>query len=215
MNAYKEETHLGLWVTGKRITGSWIHPDEQSSFYELKAYVMNILSRVGLQMGTVIFKDGDNNIFSKSIAVETRGGKLLVEMGVVSKKLQHQAGIDNEVFFADVNWTQLMKAVRKSKVLYKEVSKYPSVSRDLALLIDKQVEFAQVEQIAYQCEKKLLRKVELFDVYEGKNLPEGKKSYAVNFILQDEQHTLNDKQIDAIMQKIIAQLKKQLNAELR
>ncbi len=215
MNAYKEETHLGLWVTGKRITGSWIHPDEQSSFYELKAYVMNILSRVGLQMGTVIFKDGDNNIFSKSIAVETRGGKLLVEMGVVSKKLQHQAGIDNEVFFADVNWTQLMKAVRKSKVLYKEVSKYPSVSRDLALLIDKQVEFAQIEQIAYQSEKKLLRKVELFDVYEGKNLPEGKKSYAVNFILQDEQHTLNDKQIDAIMQKIIAQLKKQLGAELR
>ncbi len=215
MNAYKEETHLGLWVTGKRITGSWIHPDEQSSFYELKAYVMNILSRVGLQMGTVVFKDGDNNIFSKSIAVETRGGKLLVEMGVVSKKLQHQAGIDNEVFFADVNWTQLMKAVRKSKVLYKEVSKYPSVSRDLALLIDKQVEFAQVEQIAYQCEKKLLKNVELFDVYEGKNLPEGKKSYAVNFILQDEQHTLNDKQIDAIMQKIIAQLKKQLGAELR
>ena len=108
-----------------------------------------------------------------------------------------------------------MKAVRKSKVLYKEVSKYPSVSRDLALLIDKQVEFAQIEQIAYQSEKKLLRKVELFDVYEGKNLPEGKKSYAVNFILQDEQHTLNDKQIDAIMQKIIAQLKKQLGAELR
>lgn len=108
-----------------------------------------------------------------------------------------------------------MKAVRKSRVSYTEISKYPAVSRDLALLIDKNVEFASIEQIAYQSEKKLLKKVELFDVYEGKNLPAGKKSYAVNFILQDEQKTLNDKQIDAIMQKIIANLKKQLNAELR
>ena len=108
-----------------------------------------------------------------------------------------------------------MKAIKKQKVEYVEISKYPSVSRDLALLLDKGVEFARVEQIAYQSEKKLLKKVELFDVYEGKNLPEGKKSYAVNFILQDEQKTLNDKQIDAIMNKIIANLKKELGAELR
>ena len=109
----------------------------------------------------------------------------------------------------------ISKAIRKNKVEYTEISKYPAVSRDLALLIDKQVEFAQIEQIARQSERKLLKKVELFDVYEGKNLPEGKKSYAVNFILQDEQKTMGDKQIDAIMQKIIQNLKKQLNAELR
>ena len=108
-----------------------------------------------------------------------------------------------------------MKAIRKNKVEYTEISKFPAVSRDLALLIDKRVEFAEIEQIARQSERKLLKNVELFDVYEGKNLPEGKKSYAVNFILQDEQKTLNDKQIDAIMQKIIENLKKQLKAELR
>ena len=109
----------------------------------------------------------------------------------------------------------LMKLIRKNKIEYSEISKFPAVSRDLALLIDQQVEFAQIEQIARQSERKLLKKVELFDVYEGKNLPAGKKSYAVNFILQDEQKTMGDKQIDAIMQKIIQNLKKQLGAELR
>jgi phenylalanyl-tRNA synthetase beta chain len=108
-----------------------------------------------------------------------------------------------------------MKATKKNEVTFTEISKHPAVSRDLALLVDNAVEFAQIEQIARQTEKKLLKKVELFDVYEGKNLPEGKKSYAVNFILQDTEKTMNDKQIDAIMQKLIANLKKQLNAELR
>ena len=215
MKAYSEESHLGLWVTGKRVEGSWAHPDEQSSFYELKAYVINVLNRIGLPMGAVVFKESENNIFSKGITVENRGGKVLVEMGVVARNLQKKFDIDNEVYFADLYWNQLTKAVRKQKVGFKEISKYPAVSRDLALLLDKSVEFASIEQIAYNAERKLLKKVELFDVYEGKNLPEGKKSYAVNFILQDEQKTLNDKAIDAVMQKIIQNLKKQLNAELR
>ena len=215
MKAYSEESHLGIWVTGKRVEGSWAHPDEQSSFYELKAYVINVLNRIGLPMGAVVFKESENNIFSKGITVENRGGKVLVEMGVVARNLQKKFDIDNEVYFADLYWNQLTKAVRKQKVGFKEISKYPAVSRDLALLLDKSVEFASVEQIAYNAERKLLKKVELFDVYEGKNLPEGKKSYAVNFILQDELKTLNDKAIDAVMQKIIQNLKKQLNAELR
>ena len=215
MKAYAEETHLGIWVTGKRVEGSWAHPDEQSSFYELKAYVLNILKRIGLPFGAIMFKESQNNIFSKGIAIENRGGKMLVEMGIVTHALQKKFGIDNEVYFADCHWAQLMKAVRKQKVGFKEISKYPAVSRDLALLIDNDVEFARIEQIAYAAERKLLKKVELFDVYEGKNLPAGKKSYAVNFILQDEQKTLNDKAIDAVMQKIIQSLKKQLNAELR
>lgn len=215
MQAYKEETHLGLWVTGKRVSGSWAHADEQSSFYELKAYVINILRRIGLPFGAIVFKSGNNNIYSKSIAIENRGGKLLGEMGIISKPVQKQAGIDAEIFYADLNWTQLTKAVRKNAVGFREISKYPAVSRDLALLVDKSLEFAEIERIAYQTEKKLLKKVELFDVYEGKNLPAGKKSYAVNFILQDEQKTLNDKQIDAIMNKLIANYKKQLQAELR
>jgi len=215
IKAYSEEMHLALWITGKRVEGSWIHQNEDSSFYELNAYVQNILTRLGVPQGMLVCEKSDSSIFSSGLTLKNRGGKKFVELGVVSHKLQKDFGIQNPVYYADLNWSALMKAIRKNKVEYTEISKYPAVSRDLALLIDKQVEFAQIEQIARQSERKLLKKVELFDVYEGKNLPEGKKSYAVNFILQDEQKTMGDKQIDAIMQKIIQNLKKQLNAELR
>ena len=215
IKAYSEEMHLALWVTGKRVEGSWIHQNEDSSFYELNAYVQNILTRLGVPQGMLVCEKSDSSIFSSGLTLKNRGGKKFVELGIVSHKLQKDFGIQNPVYYADLNWSALMKAIRKNKVEYTEISKYPAVSRDLALLIDKQVEFAQIEQIARQSERKLLKKVELFDVYEGKNLPEGKKSYAVNFILQDEQKTMGDKQIDAIMQKIIQNLKKQLNAELR
>ena len=215
IKAYTQEMHLGLWVTGKRVEGSWAHADEDSSFYELKAYVQNIFRRVGVPAGMLVMEKCEKDIFDKALVIKNRGGKVFAELGIISHKLQKKFDIDRPVYYADLSWDALMKATKKSAVLFTELSKFPSVSRDLALLIDKNVEFAQVEQIARQTEKKLLKSVELFDVYEGKNLPEGKKSYAVNFILQDEQKTLNDKQIDAIMQKLIANLKKQLNAELR
>ncbi len=215
MQAYKEQYHAALWVTGKRVEGSWAHQNEDSTFYELSAYVENILRRIGLKPGMTVRKKSENDIFSAGITIENRGGKKLVEMGIITKKLQKQFGIDNPVYYAELNWTQLMKATKKNEVLFTEISKFPAVSRDLALLVDKNVEFAQIEQIARQTEKKLLKKVELFDVYEGDKLPAGKKSYAVNFILQDEEKTMGDKQIDAIMQKLITNIKKQLNAELR
>ena len=213
--AYRENNHLALWLTGKRVEGSWAHPDEDSTFYELEAYVENILRRIGVLPGMTVRKKSDNDIFSTGMTIENRGGKNLVEMGVLSKKLLKAADIAAPVYYAELNWTSLMKVVRKNKVLYTEISKYPAVSRDLALLLDNGVEFAAIEEIARQTEKKLLKKVELFDVYEGKNLPAGKKSYAVNFILQDETKTLNDKQIDAIMNKLITNLKNKLGAELR
>lgn len=213
--AYSENNHLALWLTGKRVEGSWAHPDEDSTFYELEAYVENILRRIGVLPGMTVRKKSDNDIFSTGMTIENRGGKNLVEMGVLSKKLLKAADIAAPVYYAELNWTSLMKVVRKNKVLYTEISKYPAVSRDLALLLDNGVEFAAIEEIARQTEKKLLKKVELFDVYEGKNLPAGKKSYAVNFILQDETKTLNDKQIDAIMNKLITNLKNKLGAELR
>ena len=215
IKAYAQEMHLGLWVTGKRVEGSWAHADEDSNFYELKAYVQNIFRRIGVPEGMLVMEKCEKDIFDKALTIKNRGGKVFAELGIVNHKLQKKFDIDRPVYFADLSWDALMKATKKSAVLFTELSKFPSVSRDLALLIDKNVEFAQIEQIARQTEKKLLKSVELFDVYEGKNLPEGKKSYAVNFILQDEQKTLNDKQIDAIMQKLIANLKKQLNAELR
>ena len=215
IKAYTEEMHLGLWLTGKRVEGSWAHADEQSSFYELKAYVMNIFTRLGVNPGIVVAEKSDNNVFGKALALKARSGKVLCEMGTVSHKLLKKVDIDQDVFYADINWNNLMRAIKKNETLYHDISKFPSVSRDLALLIDKSVEFEQIEQIARQTEKKLLKSVELFDVYEGKNLPEGKKSYAVNFILQDETKTLNDKQIEAIMTKLINNLKQKLGAELR
>ena len=215
IKAYTEEMHLGMWLTGKRVEGSWAHADEQSNFYELKAYVMNIFTRLGVNPGIVVVEKSDNNVFGKALALKARSGKLLCEMGTVSHKLLKKMDIDQDVFYADINWNNIMRAIKKNETLYHDISKFPSVSRDLALLIDKSVEFEQIEQIARQTEKKLLKSVELFDVYEGKNLPEGKKSYAVNFILQDETKTLNDKQIEAIMTKLINNLKQKLGAELR
>ena len=215
IKAYTQDQHLGLWVTGKRVENSWAHPNEDASFYELKAYVENILVRLGLSLQAVTLVKGENNIFEDSISIVTKAGKIIAELGVVAYKLTKNMGITNEVFFADIYWDNLLKAVKKHVVEYKEISKYPAVSRDLALLVEKTVEFEQIKEIAYSTEKKLLKAVELFDVYEGKNLPEGKKSYAVNFILQDEQKTLNDKQIDSIMNKLIDNLTKRLNAELR
>ena len=215
IKAYTQDQHLGLWVTGKRVENSWAHPNEDASFYELKAYVENILVRLGLSLQAVTLVKGENNIFEDSISIVTKAGKIIAELGIVAYKLTKNMGITNEVFFADIYWDNLLKAVKKNVVEYKEISKYPAVSRDLALLVDKTVEFEQIKEIAYSTEKKLLKAVELFDVYEGKNLPEGKKSYAVNFILQDEQKTLNDKQIDSIMKKLIDNLIKRLNAELR
>ena len=215
IKAYTEEMHLGMWTTGKRVEGSWAHADEKTSFYELKAYVMNIFTRLGVNPGIVVTETSDNNIFGKALALKARSGKVLCEMGTVCHKLLKKMDIDQDVFYADINWDNMMRVIKKNEVLYHDISKFPSVSRDLALLIDKSVEFEQIEQIAHQTEKKLLKSVELFDVYEGKNLPEGKKSYAVNFILQDETKTLNDKQIEAIMTKLINNLKQKLNAELR
>ena len=215
MQAYKEQYHCGLWITGKRVEGSWAHANEDSNFYELSAYVENILRRIGVKPGMIVRKKSESDIFSAGLTIENRGGKKLIEMGIIAKKLQKQFGLDAPVFYAELNWTALMKVIKKNEVLYTEVPKFPAVSRDLALLVDNSVEFAQIEQIARQTEKKLLKKVELFDVYEGDKLPAGKKSYAVNFILQDEEKTMGDKQIEAIMNKLIANIKKQLNAELR
>ncbi|MBR4388718.1 MAG: phenylalanine--tRNA ligase subunit beta [Prevotella sp.] len=213
--AYREEKHLALWVTGRNVTGSWIHPDEDTSFYVLKAYVQNILLRVGVKEGMLVGQPYEGDLFSQALAFDNRGGKRIIEMGLVNTKILKTMEIERPVYYADINWTALMKLALKNVVHFAEIPKFPAVSRDLALLLDANVEFEAVERIARQTEKKLLKSVVLFDVYEGKNLPEGKKSYAVNFILQDEQRTLNDKQIDAIMQKLIANLKKQLGAELR
>ena len=215
LNAYSEEYHLALWVTGKKVSNSWAHADENSSIYELKAYVENIFARLGLSMRNLVVGALTDDVFATALSVQTRGGKRLASFGVVTKKIQKAFDIDNEVYYADLNWKELMKAIKSCKVNFTELTKFPAVKRDLALLLDKKVQFAEIEKIAYDTEKKLLKSVELFDVYEGKNLEAGKKSYAVSFTLQDENATLNDKQIDKIMQKLIANLQNKLDAKLR
>ena len=213
--AYSEEMHLGLWLSGKRVSNSWAHADEDTSVFELKAYVINIFRRLGMNFGNLVFGNLQDDIYSVAISVHTRGGKLIGTFGVVCKKLLKAFDIDTDVFYADLNWKEMMKAVKGKTVSFKEISKFPAVKRDLALLIDKNIQFADIEKVAFDTDKKLLKKVELFDVYEGKNLEAGKKSYAVSFMLQDENATLNDKQIDKLMQKLIANLEKKLDAKLR
>lgn len=213
--AYNEYNFIGLWLTGNRVESSWAHPTEASSVYQLKASVYNILRRAGIALGAFVEEAGKNDIFSKSLAINDRNGKTYVEFGLVKKELCAAQGIDQEVYYAQINWTLLMKKLPKKPVSFKEIAKYPAVRRDLALLVDQSVEFAQIEKIAYASEKKLLKNVELFDVYEGKNLAPGKKSYAVNFTLQDDSKTMNDKQTEAVMKKIVQNLEKQLGASLR
>lgn len=200
--AYSEDYHLGLWQTGKRVNGNWAHPDEESTVYEMKAYVLNILKRLGVPFGALVFGEEKNDVFSIATTISQRGGKIIAEYGIVTKRIAKMFDVEVPVFYADINWTNLMALVKKVNVSYYDLSKYPAVSRDLALLVDEHVQFAQIEAAAYQSEKKLLKEVRLFDVYEGKNVENGKKSYAVNFILQSEDKTLNDKAIEAIMSKI-------------
>ena len=215
LGAYSEEPHLGLWITGKKIEGSWAHSNEDFSVFMLKAYVEHIIARLGISTQALISKNIQNEIFATGMSVEDRDGKVLVQYGIVSLSVANKADINAPLYYADFNWDLLMKKTIHHKVEYKELSNFPTVSRDLALLIDKSVEFSQIEEIAYKTERRFLKRVELFDVYEGKNLPDGKKSYAVNFILHDENKTMSNEQIERIMGNLIKNLKEKLNASLR
>ena len=212
---FSEDYRLGLWVSGSRVDNNWAHPNEKSSVYELKAYVENILGRLGVNLQKVIFGNLANDIYSAGLSITTSSGRQLGTMGIVSPKICKELDIETDVYYAELSWTLLMKEIKKSKVTFSEISKFPAVKRDLALLLEKNVQFAEIEKIATESERKLLKDVALFDVYEGKNLPAGKKSYAVSFYLQDEGKTLNDKQIDAIMKKIQTNLEQKLGAQLR
>ena len=212
---YNEEKHLGLWLTGNRVAGSWAHPDEKTSVYELKAYVENIFTRMGVPAKDITMTQISNGIYSAALQITNRAGKLLAMVGILSKKVAKKFDIDIEVYYAELNWDNLMRYALRNKVTYTELPKFQAVKRDLALLVDESVAFADIERVAYETERKLLKDVTLFDVYEGDKLPAGKKSYAVSFLLQDAEKTLNDKQIDNVMNRMIAAMTKQFDAQLR
>jgi phenylalanyl-tRNA synthetase beta chain len=209
---YQEDKHLTLFVTGSRTKESWKTATNTSDFFYLKGIVTSVLSRLGIEnLKTAPTKE---DVFSEGITLSL--GKIkLVDFGVVNRIILKEFGIKQEVLFADFNWENVLKVSNNKNSKVSELSKFQSVKRDLALLIDRKTEFKEVYNLAFQSERTLLKEVDLFDVYEGDKLPEGKKSYAVSFVLQDQTRTLEDKQIDGIMQKLQQTFEKNLGAVLR
>lgn len=215
LKPYSEEFHLGIWLTGNKTTQSWVLKQEKSTFYQLKAYVENIFARLGINSKKLVVGEYVDDLLSEGLTMLTPQGKLLATMGVVAKKQTKRVDLDADVYYADLEWNNILSELKKHKVTYEDISKFPEVKRDLALLLDKATPFAEIVRIANETEKKLLKDVYLFDVYEGKNLPSGKKSYAVSFIMQDMAKTLTDSQIDAIMSKLMKNFEEKLGAKIR
>ena len=213
--AYSEEPHLGLWLTGNKTTQSWVQKEEKASFYTLHAYVSNVLRRLGVNLQTLNYEPLNSELCSDGMAIKAPNGKLIGYMGVVNSKLLKAFDIDNPVYYADLDWNMLLRLNKQYKPVINDLPKFPEVKRDFALLVDKSVKFAELAKAALATEKKLLKAVNLFDVYEGKKLEDGKKSYALSFILQDTENTLKDKQIEAIMTKLQKVFEEKFDAKLR
>jgi phenylalanyl-tRNA synthetase beta chain len=211
-NVYVERPRLLVLLTGAMQSEQWNHSKSLSSFYNIKAAVDAILNRLGLSNFQTEELSDEN--FAHGLKY-FRGNQTLVSFGAATAADRKQAGVDKDVFYADFDWAMVLAALQKNKIVNKEVTKYPAVRRDLSLLVDEKVTFEELKSIAFKSEKKLVKQVQVFDVYQGDKLPEGKKSYALSFILQDEEQTLTDKQIDSIMQKIIANLAQTVKAEIR
>ena len=211
---YHEEEHLALFLSGSREVPNWTTPETPVSFFLLKSYVDNILLRLGYNPDTLTVAESRSELFSEGIRYES-GKNKLAELGVVTPSLLRKTGVETEVYYADLDWGMLLSENKNHVVKYSELPKYPEVRRDLALVIDKEVRFARLKELAFRTEKHLLRKVSLFDIYEGKGIPEGKKSYAISFVLRDDNKTLNDRQIEKTMERLLAAFTKELGAALR
>ena len=209
---YQEDKHLTIFVSGARTKDSWTSLTQNSEFFYLKGIVMSILERIGVT--NIKTSPVKSDVFSEGIVLSL-GKNKLVEFGVIKKKILKEFGIKQEVLFADFDWTSILSISGKKKIKVSMLPKFPSVKRDLALLLDEKITFKEIYDLAFQSERNLLKDLGLFDVYEGDKLPEGKKSYAVSFVLQDNNKTLEDRQIDKIMQKLQQSFEKNLGAVLR
>lgn len=212
---YSEHTALGMWLTGNNHDDSWADKVRPLSVYDLKAAVAGVMRRLGIARRELVVETMSNDLLDPALVYKNRGGKLLGVLGVVDEAVARKFDVDQPVYFAQFNWNLLCKLSSKKEVKYTDLPKTLPLRRDLALLVDKSVTYAQIEHVVEQSERKLLKSMTLFDVYEGKNLEPGKKSYAISMVLQDDQKTLNDHQIEAVMKKIVANLEKQLGAQLR
>jgi phenylalanyl-tRNA synthetase beta chain len=212
---YSEDYRLGLWIAGKRVENNWAHADENSTVFELKAYLNNILVRMGLSIDKLVIRDLSTDIFAAGQTIVSPAGRTLGTYGIISSSILKKTDIDCEVYFAELSWSALIKETNKEQTTFREIARFPEVKRDLALLLDKATSFDEIKRTALESERKLLKDVVLFDVYEGGSLLTGKKSYAVSFFLQDRERTLEDRQIEAIMSKIQKNLEDKLGAKLR
>lgn len=211
-HGYQEDKHLVIFISGSRIKDTWTTSPQNSDFFYLKGIIMSILERIGIS--NLKSSPTKSDVFSEGLTLSL-GKKKLVEFGVVNKKIIKEFGIKQEVLFADFDWSTILSITGKKTMKVSNITKFPSVKRDLALMLDEKVTFKEIYDLAFQSERNLLKDVDLFDVYQGDKLPEGKKSYAVSFVLQDKNKTLEDRQIDKIMQKLQQSFEKNLKAVLR
>jgi phenylalanyl-tRNA synthetase beta chain len=211
---FSEEEHVGLWITGKKEAPNWAVKEESTSFYTLKASVEKILLQLGIESDQCQLETISNDIISEGLEYRYKE-TLIARIGYVHRKLLKAQDIDAEVFYGDLCWTSILKVIGDLKVSYTPLPKYPEVRRDLALLLDKEVKYSQIKELALRTDRQILRNLNLFDVYEGENLPEGKKSYAISFILRDDEKTLTDKQIDKTMNRLASVYERELGAKIR
>jgi len=209
---YVETQRFAIFLSGADQSEQWNQKAKPVSFYNLKAIVDGIIGK--LNINDFVVEDATCKKMAYGLQYKLNN-KQLVKFGSVATEALKKTDVDKEVFYADFNFDMILKLVRKNKIVYEDVSKFPAVRRDLSMLIDKSVTFGQLKQIAQKTERKLLQDVNVFDVYQGDKLPEGKKSYALSFIIQDNEKTLTDKAIDGIMQKLIYNLGKEAGAEIR
>ncbi|WP_297060052.1 phenylalanine--tRNA ligase subunit beta [uncultured Duncaniella sp.] len=212
---YRQYSRLAIWMSGLLRPASWARPAAEITVYDMKTVVTNILRRLGISSTEIKLTTSANEIYAAGLDISTRSGKHIGSLGMLAKKILHMTDIKQPVMYAELDWNTLVGLSVKKKVTFKALPKTQAVKRDLALLLDKNVTMERVEATVRACEKHLLKEISLFDVYEGKNLPEGKKSYAITLTLQDDEKTLQDKQIEAVMNKVIAGLTRQLGAQLR
>lgn len=214
LKQYQEEDLLALFLTGNKTQTSWNSKEQPTDFFNLKAYTELILTRLGFQPDQLKQEESDSDIYREGITY-TQNGKPLVTMGMLNHKVLKITDVEQEVYYAEFSWENILKAVKQHTVSFTPMPKFPAVKRDLALLLDKKITFKEVKDIALRTEKNLLKQVHLFDVYEGEKLGADKKSYAVSFTLQDDEKTLTDKQIDKIMNKLMGAYQHLLKAEIR
>jgi phenylalanyl-tRNA synthetase beta chain len=202
-------------VTGNKTCENWENANTKVSFFDLKTWCLNILQRLGIRVSEYKEEPNENDLISEGLKYSTINGVELFYMGLVQPALLKEFDIDEPVYFSEMNWQALVKITEKKEVTFTELPKFPEVKRDLALLLDRNVMFSEIRDIALKTEKKLLKEVSLFDVYEGEKLGEGKKSYAITFTLQDATKTLKDKQIDKTMNNLTRVFEKEIGAKLR